>query len=305
VKLLVGSWSSLWGHTFIARGSGKLYALRSLAAGSALLVWEESSMRFLGEYPAPGGHPCHIALTGREAVLSDYSSGTLTLFPLGAGGLLCAEPHLLRFSGSGPDPERQRSPHIHSCCLSPDGSSMVTADLGTDRLYRFAVTEGAVAENSREDFALPSGCGPRHCAFGNGVLYVATELSDEVLVLSWPGMKLLQRRTVNDARPGGGAHLLLSPDGAFLYVSSRHRGDGIAVFRTGPGGLLERSSYAFTGRHPRHFCLTPDGSMLLCACRDDDMVQLFRRDGATGALTRLPQAIPTETPVFVQAYEED
>ena len=91
---------------------------------------------------------------------------------------------------------------------------------------------------------MPAGCGPRHCAFGNGKLYVSTELSDEVLVLDWPSMQLRQRCLVNDARPGGGGHLLLSPDGTFLYASSRLKNDGIALFRMEKDGLLKRCGYA-------------------------------------------------------------
>ena len=305
MELLLGTWAPEWGHTCLAMGFGKVYSLRSLAGGSALLVREEGSELPIVEYPTPGEHSCHITLLAREAVVSDYTSGTLSLFPLDAAGVPCGKPRLIRFSGHGPNPERQASPHIHSSWLSPDGGSLVVADLGSDRIYRFAVRDGSVIESAMESFAMPSGCGPRHCAFGKDVLYVSTELSDEVLTLSWPGMILLGRSTVNDAHPSGGGHLELSPDGKFLYVSSRLENDGIAVFRVGESGLPERISYVPTGRHPRHFCLSPDGGLLFCACRDENAVQIFERDAETGSLSMVPQQIEIEKPVFVLAYEKD
>lgn len=317
MQLVVGTWDAAWGHTWVSRGFGRLYALKSLAGGSELCVIPEpvisSDTPFICKpgtagwisYPTPGEHSCHITLLEREAVVADYTSGTLSLFPLDASGLPCGEPQILHFEGSGPHPVRQTSPHIHSSWLSPDGGSIVVADLGSDRLYRFAVRGGRLDTGSSETFAMPPGCGPRHCAFGTGVLYVITELSDEVLVLDWPAMTLRQRITVNHALPQGGGHLVLSPNGAFLYASSRLKNDGIAVFRVLGGGVLERTAYIRTGSHPRHFCLSPKGDLLLCACRDADAVQLFSRDAVSGMLSPLPEQISIEKPVFVQAYEED
>lgn len=297
--LYIGTWDPAWGHTWVARGFGKVYALRSLAGGSSLCIFDEESMAPLGEYPTPGEHSCHITLLEREAVVADYTSGTLSLFPLGAEGIPCGEPRVLRFEGSGPVPGRQDSPHVHSSWLSPDGKSLVVADLGSDALYRFQVADGQLVPESRERFAAPAGSGPRHCTFGRGVLYAATELSDEVLVYSWPEMDLRQRIVVNPERPGGGGHLVLSPDGRFLYVSSRLKGDGIAVLSVGKDGLLSPASYVPTGAHPRHFCLSSDGALVAVACRDDDTVQLFDRSSDDGSLTPAGQEIAVSRPVFV------
>lgn len=290
MEFLVGTWDPAWGHTWLSRGSGRLYALRSLGGGSFLCVDGK-------EYPTPGEHSCHIALLEREAVVSDYTSGTLSLFPLGADGLPCGEPRMLRFEGRGPHPVRQTSPHIHSSWLSPDGGSIVVADLGSDRLYRFAVRDGRIDADSRENYDMPSGCGPRHCAFGRGKLYVSTELSDEVLVLDWPSMELRQRIVVNEALPGGGGHLGLSQDGKYLYASSRLENDGIASFRVLENGLLEKAGYTRTGRHPRHFCLK-DGLMAV-ACRDDDQIQLFDVH-PNGYLLLRQESMTVPKPVFVQ-----
>lgn len=300
MRLLVGTWDPAWGHTWLSRGFGKLYALRSLASGAALCIWDDETLAFLGEFPLPGAHPCHLTVLQREMIISDYTSGSLTRLPVSDDGLPVGTPETLSFHGTGPHPTRQAGSHIHSSWLAPDKMTLVVVDLGTDCLYRFPVTMGRMVPDSLETFRMPSGSGPRHCAFGDGVLYVATEISDEVLVLSWPEMQLLQRVVVNPECPGGGGHLVLSPDGRFLYVSSRLKGDGIGVFSVGVGGQLSPSGYFFTGAHPRHFALSPDGSLIVVACRDDDRVQLFNRSAADGSLTPSGQEILITRPVFVE-----
>lgn len=285
MKALVGNWTPEWGHTWITRGFGKIYALRSLAGGSSLCVFDRRG-NSLGEYPTPGEHSCHITLLERQAVVSDYTSGTLSLYPLGPDGIPSGAPDLVRFQGQGS--------HIHSSWLSPDGMHIVVADLGADKIYRYPVADGKMVEEGMEAFSMPAGCGPRHCAFGKRCLYVATELSDEVLVLDWPSMELRQRVLANPEIPGGGGHIVLK--GRFLYVSSRLKNDGIAIFRVLNGGTLEKAGYCLTGAHPRHFCLK--GKLLAVACRDSDSVQLFSIGNGYPEL--LSEARSISKPVYVE-----
>lgn len=293
MKALVGNWTPEWGHTWLTRGFGKIYALRSLAGGSSLCVFD-SEGNPIGEYPTPGEHSCHITLLERQAVVSDYTSGTLSIYPLGPDGIPSGAPHLLRFAGHGAHPQRQTCPHIHSSWLSPDGGVLVVVDLGCDKIYRYPVSDGKLVENEAESFGTPEGCGPRHCAFGKNCLYVATELSDEVLVLDWPSMELRQRILTNPEKPGGGGHVILK-DG-FLYVSSRLKNDGIAIFRVLGDGALEKAGYCRTGLHPRHFCIK--GNLLAVACRDSDLIQLFSM--GNGSLKLLSEASSISKPVYVE-----
>lgn len=313
MNLLIGTWDPTWGHTWVTRGFGKVYALRSLAGGSALCVADASILSGEGpvicrpgtegwrSFDTPGEHSCHITLLSHQAVVADYTSGSLSLFPLDEYGLPSGGPEVLYFEGSGLVAGRQDSPHIHSSWISPEGDSVVVADLGSDALYRFTVRDGRLDTRYIERKEMPPGSGPRHCAFGSGVLYVSTELSDEVLVLSWPGMALLQRVTVNPQRPGGGGHLALSHDGRFLYVSSRLQGDGIAVLGIGEGGFLTPRSFARTRAHPRHFCLSPDESKVIVACRDGNSIQVFDRSASDGSLSDTGKSFIVVKPVFVEA----
>ena len=292
LTLITGVCSDYWGHTWITRGNDKIYALRSLDDSSSLMVYsgkEISASALIGEFKTPGRQSCHITLLDRQAIVSDYSSGTLTLFDLDAAGIPCTEARIIPFATCS---------HIHSSWISPDGTSVVVADLGTSCIYRFQIAEGRLLEGGYETFQLPAGCGPRHCAFGRDKLYVSTELSDEVLVLSWPEMELLQRLIANPVTPHGGSHIALSADGRFVYMSCRLENDGIAVFSVGADGLLTLVGYSNTGSHPRHFSISADGRTLAVACRDSNEIEYFKINKKTGLLVKKSEE-SIEKPVFV------
>ena len=96
---------------------------------------------------------------------------------------------------------------------------------------------------------------------------------------------------------GGSADIHLSPDGRFLYASNRLKEDGISTFEVAEGGELRKIDYTHTGRHPRNFTLTPAGDYLLVAVRDDDRIEVFRRDAATGVLTATCVTLDISRPV--------
>ena len=96
----------------------------------------------------------------------------------------------------------------------------------------------------------------------------------------------------------GSADIHVSPDGKFLYTSHRLKKDGIAIFSINPStGLLTKVGYQETGIHPRNFAITPNGKYLLVACRDDNTIQIFKRNVRTGLLTDTGKCINIGKPV--------
>lgn len=99
----------------------------------------------------------------------------------------------------------------------------------------------------------------------------------------------------------GGADIHLTPDGRFLYSSNRLKADGIAIFKVdAQNGKLKKVGYQDTGIHPRNFNITPNGRLLLAACRDSNVIQVFRIDPKTGLLTDLHKDIHLSKPVCVK-----
>ena len=305
MSILIGIASPYWGHTFIAEGNGKIYALRSLGDSSSLCVFDakiigdsdffcltdDVASKALTEVTTPGKHSCHIVLLERQAVVADYTSGTLTLYELDEQGLPQPNPTVVTYQGKGPHPKRQLSPHIHSSTLSPDGKSLLVADLGCDRLIRYNVENGRLVMREAEIIALPAGSGPRHCAFApqGDYLYVVTELTDEVMTFRTSDYKLLDRCTLNAGNPEGAAHIVVSADGKYLYASSRVSNtskasskpipDGVAIYKRLADGKLKQIHYQPTGAHPRHFAVSNDGTKLVVACRDSHTVEIYTLKG--------------------------
>ena len=324
LTILVGSNTSYWGHTYLAEGNSKVYALRSLPTSSALCVFDSSALKGrdgvielkslqvpMTESATPGKNSCHILLLPREAVVSDYTSGTLSLFPLDKDGNVEGAPRLLKFEGRGPHPTRQKSPHIHSSAISPDGKLLAVIDLGADKIYRFAVENGRVVEPQLSSVSLPAGCGPRFSVFSpdGAYLYVVTELSDEVLVYRTSDFALQGRYTLSGENPEGGAHIALSPNGKYLYASLRvssaakegscKKSDGVAIYKCLANGKLKRVYYQPTGGHPRHFTLSADGKVLVVACRDSNTIEIYPLDAKKGVPTGEVEKIYVSEPTYV------
>ena len=122
------------------------------------------------------------------------------------------------------------------------------------------------------------------------MLYCIAELSGEVLVYEIsdsdgsPAFSLVQQIQADEVNAGGSADIHIHPDGRWIYTSHRLDNDGISVFRIKDDGTLEKTGYTRTARHPRNFMITPDGSTLLAACRDDKVIQVFSI-GNDGSLT--------------------
>jgi 6-phosphogluconolactonase (cycloisomerase 2 family) len=76
---------------------------------------------------------------------------------------------------------------------------------------------------------------------------------------------------------------------------------GITIFkRHQETGQLHFLQFQRTARHPRNFAISPCDNYVLVACRDDDVVQVFKRDIKTGLLTLIDEIYGVEKPVCVQ-----
>ena len=246
-----------------------------------------------------GADPCFVLLYdgGKYMMTADYSGGSISAFPIADGviGDLCTS---ISFTGEGPDKSRQESSHIHQLKELPGQSSrwILSSDLGADVIRLVKVqdseTENGISLQHIKDIPCPAGSGPRHMEFNQDytILYCIAELSGEVLVYdisnkdTVPSFELVQQIQADEVNAGGSADIHIHPNGKWLYTSHRLDNDGISVFSILPDGTLEKTGYSRTGRHPRNFMITDDGSYLLVACRDDKLVQVFKIN-SDGSLT--------------------
>lgn len=293
-------------------GDGTVYAVcESDEANSTINTIKADSqtgcLKVVNTVPVGSSSPCYVALSpdGRYVLTADYGGGTVSLFPISDGVIVDSVRHIA-FEGKGADPLRQASSHAHCVSFTPDGRYMLVDDLGLDCIHQFVVGgDCLVADEPERRVGIKAGSGPRHIVFNSEgtMAYLINELSDEVAVLKYDGeeLKPVQYIAADTVGARGAADIHLSPDGRYLYASLRLKHDGIATFEVNQAtGLLAYVGHTPTSGHPRNFTFTPDGRMMLVACRDANEVEIFAVDSATGALTDTGRRILQERPVFVR-----
>ena len=270
----------------------------------------EMSVEMTADRRQTGADPCFVMThiedrLGAHMMTADYSGGSVSVFPL-ENGQIGERVEQIRFEGRGPVEGRQESSHIHQLKAVPNAEGYILAsDLGADviRLLKTSKCEGTADEPSTlklkhvKDVECPAGSGPRHMEFSadGKMLYCIAELSGEVLAYKVrqgrkPSFKLVQRIQADEVNAGGSADIHMHPSGQWLYTSHRLENDGISIFKVLEDGKLEKIGYTHTGRHPRNFMITPDGNILVVACRDDRSLQVFRIE-PDGTLTQTPSTL--------------
>nr|WP_285947992.1 lactonase family protein [Bacteroides intestinalis] len=268
---------------------------------------ETGKLSLLNRQPTMGADPCYVATNGKEVLTANYSGGSMSIFPLKKNGSLEPVDTLFEGSTGGPDAERQATPHVHCTVFSPDGKYIFATDFSADRILRFVMhPDDPITHASLEAVDIEADSGPRHLTFSpNGKFaYLITELSGKVIAFSYDDgcLEQIQTITADTVAARGSADIHLSPDGKYLYASNRLKEDGIAIFAVNPeNGTLAKVGYQPTGIHPRNFNITPNGKYLLAACRDSNVIQVYKRNEVTGLLEDTHQDIVVDMPVCVSS----
>jgi 6-phosphogluconolactonase len=258
-----------------------------------------------------GSHPCHLTVdrTGRWVLVANYSSGTLSVFPVAEDGSLGSAKQVIQHSGSSVNTSRQMAPHAHSIQLDPRNRHAIAADLGIDKLmvYDFDAKTGQLEPNQPPFASLAPGSGPRHFAFhpDGRHLFAINEMLTTITAFSYDGRQGRLKElgtvpTLPGPNPGDAstAEILVHPTGRFVYGSNRGH-HSIVVYRfdrkTSALTLVEHESTG--GKTPRNFVIDPTGRWLLAENQDSDSVVVFAIDADTGALTPTGQRIEVGSPV--------
>lgn len=274
---------------------------------------QTGTLKFVNQQSSGGDHPCYVTVdkTGKWVVAGNYSSGSLSVFPVKHDGSLGAAINTIQHNGSGPDKARQNSPHVHCTVFSADNFFLYVPDLGIDKvmIYAFDETTGKLTP-ARQPFAQSTGgAGPRHLCFHptNKYAYLMEEMSGTVVVYKLKNGELetLQRISslpVGGSGSAGSADIHVSPDGKFLYASNRAESNTIAIFSVNPkNGKLKLTGHQSTlGKTPRNFSLDPSGNFLLVANQNSDEIVVFKVDKKTGLLTDTQKRLAVGKPVCLK-----
>ena len=260
--------------------------------------------------PFPFSVPCHISLShdGTRLLFAEYSAAHAGVVAINKDGTFgaCSVVH---HEGHGPNQKRQESAHCHCAVASPDDRVLFICDLGTDTVNAYDLAGcaggGTLAPLPENDFHGAPGLGPRHMIFnaaGNRA-YLIYELGSAVQSFAYENGQLrpLQEPLSTLPQGFGGdskcAAIRISPCGRWLLASNRGH-DSIAAFPIKDDGTLgaEKVISQLTGRFPRDFVFASQDCVIV-GHKLSDEVALYRFDGATGALTRLPATFAMPKPL--------
>lgn len=293
--------------------SGKyFYAVNEEGNGavSAFSIEADShKITALNQLPSEGKDPCHVAVdhTGRVLLIANYTGGSIVSYLLAPDGRIDHRVSLIQHKGVGPDKKRQDGPHAHSVYLSPDNKFVYAADLGLDRVYRYALDSktGTLSATQPAYFSVKPGYGPRHIAFSRDkhFAYVINEMASKITIMKLDAKgELTEASNVSTLPPdfkgaSTTAEIELSASGKFLYASNRGL-DSIAVFSVGAdGGLQMNQNMPTGGATPRNFTLSPNGEYLLAANQDGNSITVFTVDAKSGMLKATGKKTQLSSPV--------
>lgn len=246
-----------------------------------------------------GAYGCHVLVAPDASALyvCNYGTGELVVLALTQQGFpLSGSPQQVwSHQGSGPRADRQESSHAHFACMSPGGTHVLVADLGTDEIRRYLVGEGGLLSDEGIAATLPAGSGPRHMVVRGELLYVVCELDHRLRTLRWDRPSAAaeviaeQATTLAAQRTGAttyDAHvdLVAGSNGDVLLVSVRGV-DVISVFDVAPEGELTYRCAFDVGYWPRHFAIVDDS--IVVAVEKGHEVRAY---GLAGVLALPPES---------------
>jgi 6-phosphogluconolactonase len=270
-------------------------------------------LTLLNRQPSHGTVPCYVSVEpgGRYALVANYGSGSVAVFPIEADGRLAAATDVAERTGRGPHPQRQEGPHPHYAAPDPTGERILVCDLGTDQVlgYHLDAATGRLRPDAAPLLSAGAGAGPRHLTFDptGRFAYVIDELDSTLVACRYDAAAgaLHPLHTVSTL-PGGfegenyPAHVLVAPSGRFVYGSNRGH-DSIAIFavEAATGRLTPLGHEPARGRWPWHFAVDPTGAFLLVANQRSDGVATFRVDREGGTLQATEQTVEVPAPTCI------
>ncbi len=261
-------------------------------------------LRKVSSAPAAGTSPAYVCVdaSGDNVLLVNYVNGSargnIRVYPLDSDGILGeVSEHIEIEDSTGPNPERQDVSHPHMIVTTPDNRFAVVPDLGTDKIYLYALDTARGKLSPSQALDLPGGAGPRHVAFHPTLprMYGINELDSTMAVWSYDEQDNWRRLSIEPTLPAGyqqpaerpntTADVHVHPKGKFLYGSNRGH-DSIAIYRLDEEGLPHYVATESTrGAWPRAFMIDPRGQYLVVGNRHTDNAAVFSIDAETGLLT--------------------
>jgi 6-phosphogluconolactonase len=253
-----------------------------------------------------GAGPCFITYRpeSKTVYIANYTSGSLNVFKTNEDGALLPIAQDIKYSGSSIDKARQEASHPHNVVLSLDYSYLLVTDLGGDKIYQHKIYADGLLDENYTSIAITPGNGPRHFVFdAKGKYgYLINEMSGTVDVFAIDKNKFNKVQsiiadTTNTKASKGSGDIHISPSGKWLITTNRMTSNELTIFKIGENGLLTKMYHQPVAEKPRNFSFDPLGNFVFVASQDEDKVQIFSFNDASGKLTNTNQDMKIIAPV--------
>ena len=309
----LGLAAKLTNPSFLTMSTDKKFLLavseiENTGAVESFLVTGDS-LKFISRSSSGGAHPCFVTMNDSGFVLTaNYTSGNVGLLKLNKKGELSDLLDVQQHTGKGTT-KRQQEPHAHSTWFEPDGSTIISVDLGTNELWfsHLDAQSQKLRPSNPYKLKMSEGAGPRHLTFHpNGKwIYIVNELNSTVVLVQKSDNGKYKKGIPITTLPTGYtdtnncADIHISSDGKFVYASNRgHNSIAIYSVDSGDGSLTLIGHQTTLGKGPRNFSLSPNDNYLLVANQHTNNIVSFKRDKITGLLKYMNQ-IEAPTPVCI------
>jgi 6-phosphogluconolactonase len=184
----------------------------------------------------------------------------------------------------------------HCVAFDPSGKFLLVTTKGNSAVQQLLVSaDGSLAPNSPPAVAAEPGSGPRHLVVHpNGKLaFVINEVGSSITTYQLSAAGTLTRVASIPSLPpdftglNTGAHIELSPDARFLYVSNRgHDSIGAFALNADTGALTLLEFEPSRGSAPYDFDIDQTGRLLAVVNRKSSTLTVFAiaLDGSLSAL---------------------
>ncbi len=265
---------------------------------AAFDIHADGKLTRLNERSSEGRGPCHVSVDprGEYVYVSNYSDGSLAVYPVLRDGRLGEASEVIVHEGSGPNPDRQEGPHMHSMIPAENGEYVYASDLGTDVItaYQLNREQGTLSASDDQRMQAKPGGGPRHFYIhpSGNFAYSVEELTSTIAAYSIDPsngtLSFIERESLipdSFTENNTGADIEVSPDGKHVYASNRGH-NSLAIFSINKkNGKIESAGHpGVRGERPRNFHIDQKGEFVFVANRNSDDVVVFRRDKNTGNL---------------------
>lgn len=256
---------------------------------TAFKIEDNGSLTTINTVDSQGKGSCHISVNqaGTKAVISNYSSGTVSLYDINKDGSLNEASQVFDHNS---DTEKS---HAHSAQFNKN--NLFVSDLGRNGLYQYQLEGDTYKLKSTAVVEMKGNPGPRHFSISknNKFIYIISEYGNSITSVKHTkkGFKQIDFDSTLDENYTGKsfcADIHLSKDERFIYGTNRGE-NSIAVFkRNRKKGTIDKiQNISVHGDWPRNFTLDPTGKFILVANRRSSNISVYSINSSNGKLTFL------------------